>query len=169
MDTSQPPQPDHDAEQPASRPRQPLTQRTYHSVIDRQIAAGQAERLFDDLPGAGKPLPLDDDALVPEEVRVGYRMLKGAGFAPPWIELQKNIRAEHTKLQTWLERANGRWVHSNAVEQQRLRNEYRERIAELNRLILHYNLVVPPAAGQLPALRLEDELPRLGAVPPSGA
>ena len=169
MSASKPPQPDHDAGQPAPRPRQPLTQRTYHTVIDRHIAAGQAEGLFDNLPGAGKPLQLDVDTLVPEEVRVGYRMLKNAGFAPPWIELQKNIRAKHAKLETWLKRANGRWGHSNAAEQSRLRNEHREHIAELNRLILHYNLVVPPAAGQLPALRLEDELARLGAGTHSGA
>ncbi|MBI3044043.1 MAG: DUF1992 domain-containing protein [Betaproteobacteria bacterium] len=31
---------------------------------------------FDDLPGTGAPLETEDDALVPEEPRVAYRMLR---------------------------------------------------------------------------------------------
>ena len=34
------------------------------------------------LPGEGHPLDLDDDSLVPEELRAAYRILKNAGFAP---------------------------------------------------------------------------------------
>ncbi len=37
---------------------------------------------LDDLPGAGKPLELDDDALVPEDLRLAYRILKNAGYVP---------------------------------------------------------------------------------------
>ena len=162
MSASQPTDPQDEPEQVAPTPRQPLTQRTYHTLIDQQMAAAQAAGAFDNLPGAGKPLQLGDDALVPEELRVGYRMLKGAGFAPPWIELQKEINKEQAKLETWLRNANGRWRHANAAEQTRLRNEYRERIADLNRLLLRYNLSVPQAVGQLPLLRMQDELGRLG-------
>jgi len=38
---------------------------------------------FDGLPGAGRPLVLDDDPLVPEDLRLAYRILKNAGFVPP--------------------------------------------------------------------------------------
>lgn len=34
------------------------------------------------LPGAGRPLELDDDALVPEELRLANRILKNAGYTP---------------------------------------------------------------------------------------
>jgi hypothetical protein len=37
---------------------------------------------LDALPGAGRPLDLDDDALVPEELRLAYRILKNAGYLP---------------------------------------------------------------------------------------
>ena len=47
--------------------------------IEAAIAAGE----FDGLPGVGKPLALDDDRLVPEDLRVAYRILKNAGFLPP--------------------------------------------------------------------------------------
>ena len=45
---------------------------------------------FDNLPGAGKPLALDDDRLVPEDLRVAYRILKNAGLVPREIEARKH-------------------------------------------------------------------------------
>jgi len=47
--------------------------------IEEAIARGE----LSDLPGAGRPLRLDDDALVPPEVRMAYRILRNAGFVPP--------------------------------------------------------------------------------------
>jgi Domain of unknown function (DUF1992) len=58
-------------------------------VIQEAIARGE----LDDLPGAGRPLELDDDALVPEELRVAYRILKNAGFVPPEVEALNEIAA----------------------------------------------------------------------------
>lgn len=54
-------------------------------LVEARIAEATAAGEFDDLPGAGQPLSLDNDALVPEEIRVAYRMLKNAGFAPPEV------------------------------------------------------------------------------------
>ena len=49
-----------------------------------------------DLPGEGKPLQLDDDSAIPEELRAAYRILKNAGYLPPELQLRKEIReAEH--------------------------------------------------------------------------
>lgn len=44
---------------------------------------------LDDLPGAGRPLALEDDSAVPEALRAAYRVLKNAGYVPPEIELRK--------------------------------------------------------------------------------
>jgi hypothetical protein len=46
---------------------------------------------FDDLPGSGRPLDLDEDMIVPEELRVGYRILKNAGFLPREVEMRREI------------------------------------------------------------------------------
>lgn len=46
---------------------------------------------LDNLPGSGKPLKLEDDALVPEELRAGYRLLKNAGYLPPGLQLCREI------------------------------------------------------------------------------
>ncbi|GGX82328.1 hypothetical protein GCM10007160_07130 [Litchfieldella qijiaojingensis] len=48
--------------------------------------------VFDHLPGSGKPLQLDDDSMVPEQLRAGYRLLKIAGYMPPKLELVHEIR-----------------------------------------------------------------------------
>jgi hypothetical protein len=53
------------------------------ALVERRIEAAIARGEFDNLPGAGKPLPLDDDPLVPPELRVAYRLLKNAGGVPP--------------------------------------------------------------------------------------
>jgi hypothetical protein len=52
-------------------------------LAERKIEEAIARGEFDGLPGAGRPLALDDDALVPEESRVAYRILKNAGYVPP--------------------------------------------------------------------------------------
>jgi len=61
------------------------------SVVEQRIAQAIAEGAFDNLPGAGKPLDLDDDRMVPEDLRVGYRILKNAGFIPPEVEQRREI------------------------------------------------------------------------------
>jgi len=52
-------------------------------LADQKIAAAIEAGELDGLPGAGKPLDLDDDPLIPEDLRVAYRILKNAGFVPP--------------------------------------------------------------------------------------
>ena len=60
---------------------------------ERHIADAQRNGEFDNLPGQGKPLMLDDDSAVPEELRSGYRLLKNAGCLPPELEQRKEALA----------------------------------------------------------------------------
>lgn len=62
------------------------------ALVEQRIAAAAARGEFDDLPGAGAPQNLDDDLLVPEEVRVANRILKNAGFVPPAVEQLRALR-----------------------------------------------------------------------------
>ena len=43
---------------------------------ERHITEAQSKGEFDNLPGSGEPLILDDDSHVPPELRAGYRLLK---------------------------------------------------------------------------------------------
>jgi hypothetical protein len=62
-----------------------------NALVEQRIADAIAAGEFDDLPGAGRPLDLDDDALVPEELRVAHRILRNAGFLPPELEARRQI------------------------------------------------------------------------------
>jgi len=60
-------------------------------LAERKIAEAVARGEFDDLPGTGRPLQLDDDPLVPEDLRVAYRVLKNAGYVPPEVDTLRAI------------------------------------------------------------------------------
>jgi DnaJ homolog subfamily C member 28 len=155
--SDQPEPPDRDA-----HPLRRVTGRSYESLIDQQIRQAEAEGQFRNLAGAGRPLDLDDDKDVPEELRVGFRMLKNAGYAPPWIELQKSIREDQAALEAWLARANQRWPRLGEADRAALRAEYEQKLRDLNTQIAGYNLSAPPVAGQLPLLQPWRELRKLG-------
>jgi hypothetical protein len=61
------------------------------AVVEERIQEGMRRGDFDDLPGAGKPLDLDDDALVPPELRIAYRILRNAGVVPPEVIERREI------------------------------------------------------------------------------
>jgi hypothetical protein len=67
------------------------------ALAEARIEEAMRQGAFDDLPGAGRPLDLDDDRLVPEPLRAAYRILKNAGFVPPEIEARRE-RAAFTAL-----------------------------------------------------------------------
>ena len=58
----------------------------FELIAERKIEEAAARGEFDGLPGEGRPLDLDDDALVPEDLRMACRILKNAGFAPQEVQ-----------------------------------------------------------------------------------
>jgi hypothetical protein len=60
-------------------------------LAERKIEEALARGDLDNLPGAGQPLDLDEDPLVPEDVRAAFRVLKNAGFVPPEVEHIREI------------------------------------------------------------------------------
>jgi hypothetical protein len=62
--------------------------------MEEVLQEAQRRGDFDDLPGKGQPLRLDDsDPFGGPEAQV-YKYLKEAGFTPEWVELRKAIAAE---------------------------------------------------------------------------
>lgn len=65
------------------------------NVLD-ELAESRIQEALDrgelnDLPGRGRPLKLDDDAMVPEELRMAYRVLRNANYLPPELQLRRDI------------------------------------------------------------------------------
>jgi formylmethanofuran dehydrogenase subunit A len=63
----------------------------FEKIAERKIEQAIAKGEFDNLANKGKPLPPDDMEMVPEDLRMAYKILKNAGIVPEEIELQKSI------------------------------------------------------------------------------
>jgi Domain of unknown function (DUF1992) len=67
-------------------------------IAEQRILEAIERGDFDHLAGAGKPLDLDENADVPPELRLAYRILKNAGFVPPEVELRRQIASAEQLL-----------------------------------------------------------------------
>ncbi|MBS4192166.1 DUF1992 domain-containing protein [Bacillus sp. FJAT-49705] len=60
-------------------------------ISEDRIKKAYKEKEFEHLPGYGKPLPFDDLASVPEDIRMAYRVLKNAGYTEEDNQLKKEM------------------------------------------------------------------------------
>jgi hypothetical protein len=63
----------------------------FASIAERRIQEAINRGELDDLALRGQPLPKDDCSEVPEELRIGFKILKNAGYLPEEVLLQKEI------------------------------------------------------------------------------
>lgn len=100
-------------------------------LAEQRIEEALARGDFENLPGAGRPLDLDDDALVPEDLRVVFRVLKNAGFVPPEVEARRTLADLERILTQGPEddaQARARAVRKLALLRTRVEREYYERV-----------------------------------------
>ncbi len=70
----------------------------FEKIVEERIRRAQERGEFEELEGAGRPLALEDDAHVPEELRLAFKILKNAECLPPEIELRKEIETTEELL-----------------------------------------------------------------------
>jgi DnaJ homologue, subfamily C, member 28, conserved domain len=63
----------------------------FERIAEEKIRDALKNGEFDNLPGSGKPLRLEDDSAVAPDLRMAYRLLKNAHCLPPELELRKEI------------------------------------------------------------------------------
>ena len=63
----------------------------YEKIVEQRIREAVEKGEFDNLPGRGKPIPLEDDSHVPEDLRLAYKLLKNADCLPPELLEKKEI------------------------------------------------------------------------------
>ncbi len=95
----------------------------FQKIAERRIQEAMKDGAFDDLPGKGKPLVLESDSHVPEDLRMAYKILKNAGYVPPEIALRKEIAKAEDLL----------------AEMEDTRTKYRQ-LKKLNFLIMKLNM-----------------------------
>ena len=119
----------------------------FESLTEKRLREAIESGEFDDLPGKGEPIDLQENPFEDPDLRVVHRLLRNAGFAPAWIEERKDIDAQLVAARTKLSRA---WAllgpagtTPSATEWERSVKEFRERLAELNQRVRIYNLKAP--------------------------
>lgn len=60
-------------------------------IAERKIAKAIRDGTLNIEGWKGRPLPMEDDHLVPEDLKMAYKILKNSGFLPPEIEAKKEI------------------------------------------------------------------------------
>jgi DnaJ homolog subfamily C member 28 len=141
--------------------------------IEEHLRKAIDEGKFDNLPGKGKPIRLDEtNPHADPEWELAYHMLKEAGYTLPWIETIREIEADIASARQDLQRA---WdwqqaalsEHRPAVfiqaEWERALAAFKDKLSGLNKRIRDYNLQVPNARFQRPILSLEGEVGKITA------
>ena len=90
--------------------------------IDKQIEEWLAQQGPEDLPGKGKPLELDEYFRCPEDLRIGYSLLKNAGYVPEEVEQLRQINQLIDELQKY----------ADPVDRTRVRSRLNEARVRLN-------------------------------------
>jgi hypothetical protein len=94
----------------------------FQVIAERKIVEAIERGLFDDLPGQGRPLLLNQDPLEAPHQRLAHTLLKNAGFAPPEVSL----RSELAELKRDYARA------KNAEQRQALARDIRLMVLRIN-------------------------------------
>jgi hypothetical protein len=61
-------------------------------IAEQKIAEAMRERDLNSPKWKNKPLPLEDDRFVPDDLKMAYKILKNSGYLPPEIETRKEVK-----------------------------------------------------------------------------
>jgi DnaJ family protein C protein 28 len=149
-------------------------------IADRKIEEAIEEGAFDNLPGKGQPLRLDD---TPAHLRI----LKNAGVLPDWMQMDREIVAEREECLRLFARMAREYPRRRAraespapagVDSGKIRRDFtawlaRARAAYLQALkrvngdILKLNLLAPSVVREHVPYRIAEEMARFDAEFPS--
>jgi len=63
-----------------------------HRIAEQRIARAIEEGTLKTDGWKNRPLPLDTDSFVPDDLKMAYKILKNSGYVPPEIEIRKEIQ-----------------------------------------------------------------------------
>jgi hypothetical protein len=128
------------------------------TLIERQIREAMEEGAFDNLPHQGKPLPNDDNPHA-GEWGLAFKMLKGAGYAPPWIQADMDVRAFLARRDAILDRVRS-GPPPSGVARVRDRAAIERLVRDANAAIARLNSEAPTIQQHRRPLVLADEVAR---------
>ncbi len=127
----------------------------FDRIVEEKIRAAIEAGEFDNLPGKGKPLKLEENPYEQEDWRTAFRLLKNNGYTLEWIELRKEIEAEREATGKWLKTA---WEHASGMsEQAGIKVKFTAATRALNRKIFEYNVRVPSPVFEYRVIDIQAE------------
>ncbi|KAI5081343.1 hypothetical protein GOP47_0004526 [Adiantum capillus-veneris] len=134
------------------------------NVVEQRVWHSALEGDFENLPGKGKPLKEEGNPHADPAEDLMYRILSKNGFAPEWVELNKEIRSHMERWRRnlklcWRRKVNelsGNESHRDALWSADLKILEAE-LKDINKKVLHYNLIVP-FGRQVYSYSMEEEL-----------
>jgi Domain of unknown function (DUF1992) len=124
-------------------------------LAEQKIKDAMALGEFDNLPGAGRPQDLTDDASTPAEWRLAYRVLKNNNLALPWMERRKELEADRETLRARV-LSHVRSAHGGGDPSEL--EPLRELASELNSKLRMHNVEVPLPQLQAPLFDIDREV-----------
>ncbi|MBL8045605.1 MAG: DUF1992 domain-containing protein [Anaerolineales bacterium] len=150
----------------------------FDRIVEKILREAQANGKFDNLPGAGRPLKLDDANENSEEWAANH-LMQNQNLRPAWLEEDSAIQAELEQARQKLRRTHG-WYKAEGAQLQtatgekairqrewaeaewrRAQAEFRQSLAQLNQRQRNLNLKVPLERFQRRLLDVEAELQKL--------
>ena len=135
------------------------------ALVEQRIQEAMDNGAFDNLPGAGKPLQLNENPYQQPGQAWTFDWLKRNNFAPEWVERNKAIERELETARTRMETA---WQHyknnpTYPSSWQAAVTRFEDTLRKINKKIDDYNLVAPTVSAQRKHIHLESELRRINA------
>ncbi len=137
--------------------------------VEKIIKAAMERGEFDNLPGKGKPLDLNENPFEDPAMALVNHVLKNAGFAPAWIEDRREVgerleqaRAALRRSWTWQGTALVHGVSTVVVLDvwQRAEADFRAEVEQINRQVLNHNLKAPSPLVHLRPVDADEEVAR---------
>ena len=145
----------------------------WHDVVSQRIEEAMREGHFDNLRNKGKPLKLERNPFVPQDMEMAYHILENNDLPPGWITerttLLKDSDRFREKLRTRMvsqrqsnesPKSSNEEARPTLPDWEKIGESWREEIRALNKRIDSLNLIQPFAHLEIYKLVLEDEVQR---------
>ena len=138
-------------------------------LVEDLIAESMSNGEFDNLAGAGKPLPnrVDYNPFTDFTTHKINQIMVETGFAPEWVQLQKDIREMKEKIRAEMKKVRQNLGPSPLTKEkhevwisfcERLKND---EVRTINKMIEKFNLIVPNMNNQMFLYKFETDVEKI--------
>ncbi|MCM3086565.1 DUF1992 domain-containing protein [Bhargavaea ginsengi] len=116
-------------------------------IVEDAIIRAREEGKFENLPGAGKPLPKDELEHVPADIRMAVRILKNSGYDEEALFVQREMNELGSRLK-----------HAPDEEKTELEQAYNSQMRKMNSLLSKKGLQTNSSAFRQYSRQIHDRL-----------